>query len=80
MSLQQPLTENEAKRRIAMEFIEMPDLKVTSSQARKLWNLPLEMCEQALTGLVLQGFLIRTADGAFLRRTSGIAMPFLLAS
>lgn len=80
MSLQQPMNENEAILRIAMEFIEMPDLKLTSGQAQRLWNVPPDMCEKALANLVSRGFLTRTADGAFLRGGSGAAEPFSLAS
>jgi hypothetical protein len=53
---------------IEMEYQEMPDLKLTLGQARRLWDLPLDLCESALTALVERGFLVRTSDGWFLRR------------
>jgi hypothetical protein len=53
---------------IEMEYQEMPDLKLTLGQARRLWDLPLDLCESALTVLVERGFLVRTSDGWFLRR------------
>jgi hypothetical protein len=53
--------------RIRMEFVEMPDLKLTVRQAGRLWNQPDERCGQALELLVTRRFLVRTAGGAFLR-------------
>jgi hypothetical protein len=62
---------HEAITRIAMEYIEMPDLKLTALQARRLWNIPAEVCDRALAALVSCGFLAQTRTGAFLRRSSG---------
>jgi hypothetical protein len=53
--------------RIRMEYGEMPDLKLTSAQARRLWNLSDDSCDAALADLVQSGFLYRTRDGSFLR-------------
>jgi hypothetical protein len=57
--------------RIRIEYIEMPDLKLTGAQARRLWNLPQEVCDAALARLVGTGFLGLTHDGQFLRRGLG---------
>lgn len=54
---------------IRMEYLEMPDMKLTERQARRLFNLPDELCASALERLVSTGFLTRTTDGAFLRRS-----------
>jgi hypothetical protein len=54
---------------IQMEYLEMPGMKLTTQQACRLFNLPLDLCDGALDALVGQGFLARTADGAFLRRS-----------
>lgn len=59
--------------RIRMEYLEMPDLKLTVQQARRLFALPVELCDPALDALVLAGFLARTPDGAFLRPSDGEA-------
>jgi hypothetical protein len=56
---------------IQMEYLEMPDLKLTLRQARRLFDLPLELCEQALGTLVGVGFLAQTRDGSFLRCSDG---------
>lgn len=54
--------------RIRMDYLEMPDLKLTFWQARRLWNLDEAMCETALDVLVSNRFLWRSRDGAYLRR------------
>jgi len=61
-------SQQEALLRIRIEFIEMPDLKLTGPQARRLWNLSPETCDAALALLVRTGFLWRTPDDRFLRR------------
>jgi hypothetical protein len=55
-------------RRIQMEYLEMPGLALTRSQARRLWNLDAEVCDEVLTALVAANFLGQTTRGAFLRR------------
>jgi len=57
--------------RIQLEYLEMPNLKLTLPPARRLWSLPAEWCDAALDLLVLSGFLRRTGDGLFLRRGLG---------
>jgi len=62
------LTEiREALHRIRMEYVEMPEMKLTLAQMRRLMNLPLDACEVALATLVDTGFLVRRQDGAFVR-------------
>jgi hypothetical protein len=56
-----------ALQRIRIEYVEMPDLKLTRAQARRLWNLPQDVCDAALARLVGIGFLSLTRDGRFLR-------------
>ena len=69
------IDQEQAMTRIAVEYIEMPDLKLTAVQARRLWNIPGDVCDRALATLVARGFLIQTRTGAFLRRASGAAIP-----
>jgi len=81
MNTQTPTIDHDAAVvRIAVDYIEMPDLVVTARQAARLWNLPADVCERALAALVDRGFLVRTRAGAFLRCTSGAAMPLSQAS
>ncbi|HEY7447061.1 MAG TPA: hypothetical protein VH702_02875 [Vicinamibacterales bacterium] len=49
------------------EFLEMPGLRLTVTQARKLWNLDAPLCESLLSSLVEARFLVRLHDGAFVR-------------
>ncbi len=54
-------------RRVQGEFLEMPGLRVTEAQARRLWGLDAASCEVVLTKLMDAKFLFRTRDGAFMR-------------
>lgn len=53
-------------RRIRGEFLEMPGLRLTSSQASRLWNLDARTAQTALNLLVLGGFLRQTEDGQYM--------------
>jgi hypothetical protein len=57
----------EVVRRIQGEFLEMPGLRVTRQQARRLWRLDETACDAVLGALVDARFLARTRDGAFVR-------------
>ncbi len=58
-------------RRIQGEFLEMPGLRLTEPQARRLWALEPSLCSAVLTALVEDGFLLRTREGAFVRVDAG---------
>jgi hypothetical protein len=53
-------------RRIRGEFLEMPGLRLTAQQARRLWRLDETACDAVLGALVDARFLARTRDGAFI--------------
>jgi hypothetical protein len=53
--------------RVRAEFREMPGLRLTAAQARRLWALDPAVCDCVLTVLSRDGFLRRTADGSFVR-------------
>ena len=57
----------EVLRRVKGEFIEMPGLRLTEAQARRLWGLDSESCAALLSALIDANFLFRTRDGAFMR-------------
>lgn len=57
-------------RRIRGEFLEMPGLRLTAQQARRLWRLDESACNAVLGALVDAQFLARTRDGAFVRQDS----------
>ena len=54
-------------RRVQGEFLEMPGLRLTEAQARRLWGLDAASCAALLRDLVDAKFLFRTRDGAFMR-------------
>jgi hypothetical protein len=54
-------------RRVRGEFLEMPGLRLTPQQAKRLWRLDEAACEKVLGALVQDRFLARTRDGAFVR-------------
>jgi len=58
----------EVVRRIRGEFLEMPGLRLTPEQARRLWRLDETACDAVLGALVDARFLARTPDGAFVRK------------
>jgi hypothetical protein len=53
--------------RVQGEFLEMPGLRLTEPQARRLWGLDAASCGALLTALIDAKFLFRTRDGAFMR-------------
>jgi hypothetical protein len=56
-------------RRIESEYREMPGLKLTEAQARRLWDLNGDTCSLVLTTLIKQRFLKCTANGTYVRAT-----------
>jgi len=60
-------SDDEVLRRVQGEFLEMPGLRLTEPQARRLWGLDRDLCSALLRALVEANFLFRTRDGAFMR-------------
>jgi hypothetical protein len=58
---------DEVLQRIQGEFVEMPGLRLTASQAQRLWGLEPDICDALLGALVDARFLSQTRDGAFVR-------------
>jgi hypothetical protein len=61
-----PATE-ELLRRVQGEFLEMPGLRLTETQAGRLWGMDAATCSAVLSALIDARFLFRTRDGAFMR-------------
>jgi hypothetical protein len=57
--------------RIRMEYIEMPDLRLTGQQASRLWNLDQAACDKILATLIQDHFLSQTGDGSYVMATAG---------
>lgn len=53
--------------RVQSEYREMPGLKLTEAQARRLWDLDGNTCSLVLTTLLEQRFLRRTPRGTYVR-------------
>ena len=53
--------------RVRSEFIEMPGLKLTLSQASRLWGLDRATCQQIIDALVESAFLRCTVGGTIVR-------------
>lgn len=49
-------------RRVRSEFHEMPCLRLTCGQARRLFGLPSDVCERVLAALVTERTLTRGPD------------------
>jgi uncharacterized protein with von Willebrand factor type A (vWA) domain len=57
--------------RVAHDYHEMLDLRLTPAQARRLWDIDGPTCAAVLTALVDTGVLQRASDGRFeLRRAA----------
>lgn len=67
MAPQQHRPIDEVLRRVQCEFLEMPGLRLTGPQARRLWGLEATTCDALLGALVDANFLFKTRDGAFMR-------------
>ena len=60
-------TTEDMLRRVQCEFLEMPGLRLTEPQARRLWGLDAASCDSLLAALVEAKFLVKTREGAFMR-------------
>lgn len=67
MTPEQIRASEEVLQRVQCEFLEMPGLRLTEPQARRLWGLDAASCARLLGELVDAKFLFRTRDGAFMR-------------
>jgi len=52
--------------RVRGEYVEMPGLQLTVSQACRLWQVEMSTCERVLEQLVCEGFLYKTDNGAYI--------------
>ena len=57
--------------RVRAEYLEMPGLNLTREQARCLWGLDADTCDQLLAYLVDSGFLVCTRHGTYVRADAG---------
>jgi hypothetical protein len=57
----------EVLQRVRAEFLEMPGLRLTRAQARRLWALDEALCDAILATLVETRFLVHSGNVAFRR-------------
>jgi len=57
--------------RVRGEYIEMPGLRLTLAQARRLWAIDEATCGQVLQRLADVNFLARSSDGKYTRLSAG---------
>lgn len=56
--------------RVRGEYREMPGLRLTLAQARRLWQMDAATCETVLDELVREAFLYKTGNGAYIASPS----------
>jgi len=52
--------------RVRGEYGEMPGLRLTVSQACRLWDVDVSTCEVLFEQLVREGFLYKTEESAYI--------------
>jgi hypothetical protein len=57
--------------RLRAEYLEMPDMRLTSEQVQRLCGIEPTMCKRVLNALVKASFLCVKSDGTYLRLTEG---------
>lgn len=53
--------------RVRGEFVEMPGLRLTLEQARRLWGVDMAACQAVVDLLIQAAFLRRTSAGTIVR-------------
>ena len=61
--------------RIRGEYLEMPGLRLTHAQARRLWELDELTCAELLDALTKENFLYLRTDGTYARASDGPVYP-----
>lgn len=64
-----PILFEAALQRARADFLEMPGLRLTLHQARRLWMLDLHLCRAVLDQLVRTRFLTESTGEMFVRST-----------
>lgn len=63
----------EVRTRIQLVYMEMPDIRLTRHQIRRLLSLPVDRCEDAIRALVASGFLAESLEGVLVRGRASLA-------
>jgi hypothetical protein len=57
--------------RMRADYLELPGLKLTRAQARCLWGLDADTCDQLLAYLIESGFIVCTRNDTYVRADAG---------
>jgi hypothetical protein len=64
---------DDVRTRIQMIYMEMPEIRLTRQQIRRLLSLPVDSCEDAIRGLLTSGFLTESLEGVLVRGRTAVA-------
>ena len=64
---------DEVRTRIQLVYMEMPEIRLTRQQIRRLLSLPVDACEDAIRTLVTSGFLTESLEGFLVRGRTTLA-------
>jgi hypothetical protein len=64
-AMQQDVNTTDLLRAIQAEYREIPGLKLTKVQARRLWGLEADVCDALLAALLTSRFLAETPTHAY---------------
>ena len=64
---------DDVRTRIQMIYMEMPEIRLTRQQIRRLLSLPVDACEDAIRGLLTSGFLTESLEGVLVRGRTAVA-------
>ena len=65
------MTRQDVLSRIRAEFLEMPGMRLTIHQVRRLCGIEQSLCQMVLDALVDETFLCVKPDGSYARTTDG---------
>jgi hypothetical protein len=64
---------DDVRMRIQLVYMEMPEVRLTRQQIRRLLSLPVDACEEAIRALLMSGFLIESIEGFLVRGRTTLA-------
>jgi hypothetical protein len=65
------VSKDEMRRRILGDYLDMPDLRLSPTQAQRVWQLDPQTCTELLESLADDGLLHRSHDGTYVLGPTG---------
>jgi uncharacterized protein with von Willebrand factor type A (vWA) domain len=59
------VSKDEMLRRIHQDYLELPDVRLSLTQAQRVWQLDERTCAELLESLIESGLLHRSHDGTY---------------